>query len=108
MEAGLGGQLTQRLANTSHPAFLGGEVLAETPNPAQLMAACRLFREARQADLCIGIALHRGEEKQNLYLTVISPIKERSTSRSYGGPPKMAGQWAVNVGLDLIRRLEGA
>lgn len=108
VEAGLGGQLTRRLANTSHPAFLGGEVLAETPNPAQLMAACRLFREARQADLCIGIALHRGEEKQNLYLTVISPIKERSTSRSYGGPPKMAGQWAVNVGLDLIRRLEGA
>ena len=107
VEAGLGGQLTQRLANTSHPAFLGGEVLAETPNPAQLMTACRNFREARQADLCIGIALHRGEEKQNLHLTVISPIKERTTSRSYGGPPKMAGQWAVNVGLDLIRRLEG-
>lgn len=108
VEAGLGGQLTQRLANTSHPAFLGGEVLAETPNPAQLMTACRHFREARQADLCIGIALHRGEEKQILHLTVISPIKERTTSRSYGGPPKMAGQWAVNVGLDLIRRLEGA
>jgi competence/damage-inducible protein CinA-like protein len=107
VEAGLGGQLTQRLANTAHPAFLGGEVLAETPNPAQLMTACCRFREARQADLCIGIALHRGEEKQNLYLTVISPIKERTTSRSYGGPPKMAGQWAVNVGLDLIRRLEG-
>ncbi|MFN2143942.1 MAG: CinA family nicotinamide mononucleotide deamidase-related protein [Anaerolineales bacterium] len=108
VEAGLGGKLTQRLANTAHPAFLGGEVLAETPNPAQLMAACQRFRETRQADLCIGIALHRGEEKQNLYLSVISPIKERSTSRSYGGPPKMAGQWAVNTALDLIRRLEGA
>jgi competence/damage-inducible protein CinA-like protein len=106
VEAGLGGQLTQRLANISHPAFLGGEVLAESPNPAQLMAACQSFRTARQADLCIGIALHRGEEKQNLHLTVISPVKERTTSRSFGGPPQMAGQWAVNIGLDLIRRLE--
>ncbi len=88
------------------PAFLGGEVLAETPNPAQLMTACRQFRESRQADLCIGIALHRGDEKQTLHLTVISPVKERTTSRSYGGPPQMAGQWAVNIALDLIRRLE--
>lgn len=106
VEAGLGGRLTQRLADTAHPAFLGGEVLAETPNPAQLMATCAQFREARKADLCIGIALHRGEEKQNLYLSVLSPIKERATSRSYGGPPKMATQWAINTALDLVRRLE--
>ncbi|MBN2043919.1 MAG: CinA family nicotinamide mononucleotide deamidase-related protein [Anaerolineales bacterium] len=107
VEAGLSGKLTQKLANTSHPTFLGGEVLAESPNPAQLMSACRQFRDARHADLCIGIALQRGEEKQNLHLTILSPIKERTISRSYGGPPKMSGQWAVNNGLDLIRRLEG-
>jgi hypothetical protein len=106
VEAGLGGRLTQRLADTTHPAFLGGEVLAETPNPAQLTAVCTQFREARKADLCIGIALHRGEEKQNLYLSVLSPIREGATSRSYGGPPKMATQWAINTALDLVRRLE--
>jgi competence/damage-inducible protein CinA-like protein len=106
VEAGLGGRLTQRLAKTGHPAFLGGEVLAEHPNPAQLMSACRTFRQSRQADLCIGIALHRGEEKQNLRLVILSPIKERTINRSYGGPPKMAERWAVNMCLDLLRRLE--
>ena len=106
VEAGLGGRLTQRLAKTGHPAFLGGEVLTEHPNQAQLMSACRTFRQSREADLCIGIALHRGEEKQDLRLIIVSPIKERTITRSYGGPPKMAAQWAVNMCLDLVRRLE--
>jgi len=106
VEAGLGGRLTQRMANTGHPAFLGGEVLAETPNPTQLTSAARAFRESRQADVCIGIALNRGEEKQDLYLTILSPVKERTFTRSYGGPPKMANQWAINLCLDLVRRLE--
>ena len=106
VESGLGGRLTQRLAKTGHPAFLGGEVLAEHPNQAQLMTACRNFRQSRQADLCIGISLHRSEEKQDLRLVIVSPVKERTITRSYGGPPKMAAQWAVNMCLDLVRRLE--
>ncbi len=106
VESGLGGRLTQRLAKTGQPAFLGGEVLAEHPNQAQLMAACRNFSQSRQADLCIGIALHRGEEKQDLRLVILSPVKERTITRSYGGPPKMAASWAVNMCLDLVRRLE--
>ena len=106
VESGLGGRLTQRLAKTGHPAFLGGEVLAEHPNQAQLTTACRNFRQSRQADLCIGISLHRSEEKQDLRLVIVSPVKERTITRSYGGPPKMAAQWAVNMCLDLVRRLE--
>jgi len=106
VESGLGGRLTQRFAKTGQPAFLGGEVLAEHPNQAQLMAACRNFRQSRQADLCIGIALHRGEEKQDLRLVILSPVKERTITRSYGGPPKMAAGWAVNMCLDLVRPLE--
>jgi competence/damage-inducible protein CinA-like protein len=108
VEAGLGGRLTQRLAKTGHHAFLGGEVLAENPNPAQLAAAVRDFRRSRQADLCIGISLNPGEEKQDLRLTILSPVKETTRSRSYGGPPKMAAGWAVNLCLDLIRRLTDA
>jgi nicotinamide-nucleotide amidase len=106
VESGLGGRLTQRLAKTGHPAFLGGEVLAEHPNQAQLMLACRNFRQSRQADICIGISLHRGEETQDLRLMILSPVKDRTVTRSYGGPPKMAAQWAVNLCLDLVRRLE--
>ena len=107
VEAGLEGRLTQRLARTGQASFLGGEVLAEQPNAAQLMEACRKFRQSRQADLCLGVSMHRGAEKQDLRLAIVSPIKERATSRSYGGPPPMATNWALNMCLDLLRRLEG-
>ncbi|HKJ26273.1 MAG TPA: CinA family nicotinamide mononucleotide deamidase-related protein [Anaerolineales bacterium] len=107
VESGLGGRLTQRLADAGHPSFLGGEVLGGQPDLETLKTASQQFRQTRQADLCIGIAMHRGEEKQDLHLVILSPLKDRATSRSYGGPPKMAVQWAVNMCLDLVRRLEG-
>jgi nicotinamide-nucleotide amidase len=108
VEAGLGGRLTQRLADTRHPNFLGGEVLGEQPDLEALKAASNTFCQTRKADVCIGVAIQRGAEKQDLHLVILSPLKERATSRSYGGPPKMAVQWAVNMCLDLVRRLEGA
>lgn len=107
VEAGLGGRLSQRLAETSQENFLGGEVLAGQPKLDTLTEATRKFRFARQADLCLGISLERGEEKQTLQMVILSPIKERTLSQSYGGPPKMAMQWALNNCLNMVRRLEG-
>jgi len=106
VESGLGGRLTQRLARTEHQAFLGGEVQAEHPNQDQLMADCRSFRQSRQAEVGIGISLHPAEDKQNLHIVIISPVKESAITRSYGGPPKLAAHWAVNMCLDLVRRLQ--
>jgi len=106
VEAGLDGRLTQRIAKTGHPAFLGGEILAEITDPEELAQVCRRFRESRQADLCVGVSLACGEDRQTLHLTILSPVKETSLTRTYGGPPKMAAQWAPNITLDLIRRLK--
>lgn len=107
VEAGLGGRLTQRLADSGHPNFLGGEVLTSPPSAEELAATCAEFRASREAEVCLGVALKSGAEKQDLSLALISPVKERTISRSYGGPPLMAPRWAVHVCLDMLRRLKG-
>lgn len=104
VEAGLGGRLTQRLIDAKGD-FLGGEVLAELPSPAELQEICKTFMQTRGADACLGVVLETGEDKQNLHLVMISPVKEGTISRSYGGPPLLAPTWSVNNCLNFIRRL---
>ncbi len=105
VEAGLEGTLTQRLA-AAGGLFVGGEVLTILPTADELRAFAREYLKSRGADACVGIALRRGPEKQSLDFVLITPVKTRTLSRSYGGPPQMAAQWAVNLSLDLIRRLK--
>lgn len=105
VEAGLKGRLTQRLMD-AEGKFYGGEVLPEPPTPEELQDICRAFMETRGADACLGVVLETGEDKQDLHLALLSPVKERTISRSYGGPPLMAPRWAVNNCLNFIRRLK--
>ncbi|MGD8456901.1 MAG: CinA family nicotinamide mononucleotide deamidase-related protein [Anaerolineales bacterium] len=106
VEAGLAGHLTQRMVDADNPCFVGGEVLTSAPGAEELEVICRKALEARNATTSFGVSLHTGEEKQDLYLIAITPVKTRRFSRSYGGPPLMAAQWAVNMCLDYIRRLK--
>ena len=105
VEAGLGGRLTQRLAELKGP-FLGGEVLTELPNPDELAEIADTFRQARAADACLAVALQRGDEKQTLHLTIITPVKTRQRTYTYGGPPQTAHRWALNLCLNFIRKLK--
>jgi nicotinamide-nucleotide amidase len=104
VEAGLNGRLTQRLASTEGP-FIGGKVLTELPDPAQLASLTNDFRAAQGLDVTIGIGLYPAGEKQDIHIVLITPDDEKKLVRSYGGPPQLAQTWAVNTGLDLIRKL---
>ena len=107
VEAGLGGRLTSTLADTQHQTFLGGEVLSGCcPDLDTLKQSCHNYQNNRQADICLGISLVPGDEKQTLHLVLSSPVKEHTITRTYGGPPRLAPRWAVNVGLDLLRRID--
>ena len=105
LEAGLNGRLTQRLTSAEGP-FVGGEVLTQLPDASLLNSLTKDFRAARSADIALGIALYPSGEKQDILLTMITPYGEKSLSRSYGGPPQLASGWAVNLGLDWIRKLD--
>jgi len=104
VEAGLGGDLTGRLAAEPGP-FLGGEVLVTHPEPAELLTLTNAYRQQRGADVGLGIALWIGPEKQDVYMVLITPLGEQQLSRPHGGPPGNAPLWAVNHGLNLIRNL---
>jgi nicotinamide-nucleotide amidase len=104
VEAGLSGGLTQRLVNVHNAFFTGGEVLPHAPDIEELEEICRQSMGSKGADACLGVSLHTGAEKQDLHLVAITPVKEKTFSRSYGGPPSMAAQWAVSLCINFIRR----
>lgn len=104
VEAGLSGELTGRLAAEKGP-FLGGEVLASLPGLDALYADVAAYRQARLADVGLGVALIPGAERQEVHLVVITPQGDQRISRPYGGPPTYASRWAINHSLNLIRSL---
>lgn len=104
VEAGLAGELTRRLAKADGP-FRGGEVLTGLPSPDELFNLVKGYRQARGVEVCLGVALHPGPEKQDVYLALITPEREQQFARPYGGPPQYAPRWAVNHSMDLIRNL---
>ncbi len=104
VEAGLSGNLTQRLIDAHNKIFTGGEVLSHSPDLAELEETCRQAMASKNADACLGVSLQTGAEKQELHLVAITPVKTRSLSRFYGGPPLMAPQWALSLCLNHIRR----
>jgi nicotinamide-nucleotide amidase len=105
VEAGLNGRLTQRLASAEGP-FIGGKVLTELPDPALLPELTKDFLASQEVDVSIGIGLYPAGEKQDIHIVLITPDNEKTLVRSFGGPPQLAQTWAVNSGLDLIRKLE--
>jgi hypothetical protein len=100
----MGGYLIRRLAAIKGP-FLGGQVLTDSPSLNELMVLTDSYRQSQQADVGLGVAIHPKEDKQDVFLTLISPIEKRQFTRPYGGPPEYAKIWAFNQSLDIIRRI---
>lgn len=104
VEANLGGRLIRQLADTDGP-FAGGEMLKTPPSPEDLPGIVRDFCHTHGAQAGLGIILQPGETKQTLHIALMTPDEERQVIRTYGGPPKLAPLWAVNLSLDIIRKL---
>jgi competence/damage-inducible protein CinA-like protein len=104
VEAGLNGGLIRLLA-TNPNSFLGGETLTHIPVKEELSAFTDSFRQTRNADVSLGVSIYRNENKQDLYLVLVTPDDRREVLRSYGGPVEYAPRWAVNNCLDLLRKL---
>jgi len=105
VEANLGGRLIQRIAEVENAPFAGGEVLTVAPRPEELLAIVRGACKTHEAQAGLGVILEPGETRQTLHIALVTPEEERQVTRTYGGPPLLAPRWAVNVSLDLIRKL---
>jgi nicotinamide-nucleotide amidase len=104
VEAGLGGNLIRRLAAAKGP-FLGGQVLLESPPPDELLKLADSYRQSQNADVGLGVAIHSSADSQDVLMVLITPIETKQFNRRYGGPPEYAPFWAINQGLDMIRRI---
>jgi nicotinamide-nucleotide amidase len=112
VEYGAGGGLINRLSTTAQKlddelggVFRGGEVITTLAAPTELAAATSAYRLSRQVDACLGIAVYPGAERQDVYLILVTPDGQQELVRPYGGPPEYAPRWAINHGLDLLRKL---
>jgi competence/damage-inducible protein CinA-like protein len=105
MEAGLGGEMTRRLAKIGSTVFQGGEVLTARPSPEELLAFTQSYLHSRNAEVGLGVVIYPGEKKQDFNMVLITPQETQQLSRSYGGPPQYVSRWALNHGLNLIRKL---
>ena len=111
VEAGIGGDLLQRLASRSTPgvdttsSFRGGEVLTELPTPEELAKIVSDFRQSRQVEVCLGVVVYPGKEKRDVHIALITPEGQQQSTRPYGGPPEYAPRWALHHSLDLLRKL---
>ena len=85
--------------------FRGGEVITRRPSPEQLAQLTADYRRARQAEVCLGVAIYPGPEKQEVCIVVITPQGTQHFTRPYGGPPEYAPRWAFHHSLDLLRKL---
>ena len=104
VEAGLNGLLIRRLAEVGGP-FIGGDVLTLTPTVNEIPDLVRTSCRSKNAQIGIGLVLESGETLQTLHITLLSPKGERQLTRTYGGPPKLAPVWGVNICLDMLRKL---
>lgn len=105
IESGLDGKLTE-LLNAAGNALIGSKVLPELPERVSLEELTKDFHTSQGTEISLGIGLYPSGEKQEIYIVLLTPENKKLISRSYGGPPQLAQTWAVNMCLDLIRKLE--
>jgi competence/damage-inducible protein CinA-like protein len=110
VEAGLGGDLLRRLAGAmqsqnQNSIFHGGEVIASLPTPQELHDFTVAYRESKQVDVCLGVAVYPGAEKHDVHIILITPEGQQQFTRPYGGPPEYAPRWALHHSLDFLRKI---
>lgn len=62
------------------------------------------MKERMKAELGLGISLSHTTEKHILSLVLLTPQGIYETVRSYGGERALSAPWAVNNGLEILRR----
>jgi nicotinamide-nucleotide amidase len=100
VEAGLGGALKRRLANTNVQNLLGVE--SAELDEGELSAHLKSIQEKYNVLAGLGVAAF--PEKRMVELTLITPEKTAERQLTFGGHPGLLSRWAVNIALNWLRR----
>jgi competence/damage-inducible protein CinA-like protein len=99
-EAGLGGSLTRRLANAGAQNLLA--VASFDLKPGELSTTLKTLQAKHNARAALGIAAFPETRIVEMALRTPDGFEERQLS--FGGHPALLSRWAVNIGLDWLRR----
>lgn len=103
VECGLNGALRARLERLRFPEdrLL---VLDRSCSMEVLRQQAVQFCERCRADVCLAISLVIEDENQVLHIFIQTPTGTQEFTRSYGGERTLSALWAVNTGLEMLRR----
>jgi nicotinamide-nucleotide amidase len=99
-EYGLQGALINLFSQIGNPLYLGGT----ENNIDSLKQRGEEIKKKFGAEVCLGITLHTQEHQQVVSLFIETPLTRIEKNQTFGGHPQNASRWAVNMGLDLLRR----
>ncbi len=103
VECGTNGALTAALSPLEEP-FVCGQILTHTEDQEQFSAALNLLQQSQKARLGMGVYLKLADDRHLCTILIHSPVGNETLTRTYGGPPAYAAQWAASVSLDRLRR----
>lgn len=103
VECGIGGALQKRLEPAHFPA---GNILVlpDPSSPEALREHVARFQHECQSSACLGISLEQTPENHILHIVVSTPGGICPYTRAYGGERALGAPWAVNTGLEMLRR----
>jgi competence/damage-inducible protein CinA-like protein len=102
LEVNLEGTLLKRFAQTGHPAYRGGRI--SQVEHQTLASAAETVRRQFKASTLLGVTYTMEDEKQEIFIVLISPLGQADRHLTYGGHPGNARRWAGNMALDFLRR----
>jgi nicotinamide-nucleotide amidase len=103
IECGLGGVLRGKMERVRLPE----ECIRVLPDPcllAELRHHVEQFQQQCQSNVALGLSLEHAIDKHILHLVIITPHGVIEQTRSYGGERALSAPWAVNTGLEMLRR----
>lgn len=103
VECGLGGALRARMERVRFP----GDrilILPDPCSPEALRDRLVRFQQECQCEAGLGISLEYTQVNHVLHLVVTAPYGIDEYTRAYGGERALGAPWAVNTGLEMLRR----
>ncbi|MEZ0396896.1 MAG: CinA family nicotinamide mononucleotide deamidase-related protein [Anaerolineales bacterium] len=101
-EAGTGGLLAERLSRLASPVYRGGERSDEPPPDLSAAAEAARLRYGASASLALSLSIRPEAIQVDFHLH--TPAATRQQHLTYGGHPRNAARWAVNMAIDSLRR----
>ena len=102
VECGLDGALLSRLMQERFPPE-NIKVCLKSHETDSLAATLEQFKTEINANIGLGVCLHRSSGKQAVDIVLLSRESPQHTQLHFGGSPEMAIPWTTNRAIDALR-----